>query len=187
MNSPKCAGTTYHWTRRDRLVYLATLTPLLVALVGAAYVLALESVYLAVTFVALYAAVNVFQAGCCVGCPYRGKFCPATFGIYPSNLLSARLYKHRPYDPRFFRINANLAEFFLAATLLFPTYWLAVSNWLYLIAFLALVGLHVVTFFPAHCPKCSYNDTCPGGQTTNSLLRRWRDRDGTNSTHTLAD
>lgn len=68
--------------------------------------------------------------------------------------------------------DVNLAEVFLAATLLFPIYWLVVSNWVYLVVFLLLVGLHVVAFFPTMCPKCSYNDTCPGGQTAIKLLKR---------------
>jgi hypothetical protein len=167
-----CNRAVYKWSRRDRLLYFATLVPFLVAFFGAAYLLATQSIYLTVIFLLLYIAVNVFQAGCCIGCPYRGRFCPAVFGIYLGNLLSAAVYKSRTSEPRFFRINANLAEVFLAATILFPIYWLIVSNWVYLAVFLLLVGLHVIAFFPAMCPKCSYNDTCPGGQTTLKLLRR---------------
>jgi hypothetical protein len=155
-------------------LYFLTLVPFLVALIGAAYLLATESIYLLVIFLLLYIGINVFQAGCCIGCPYRGGFCPAVFGIYLGNLLSVTVYKNRTYTPGFFRINAALAEIFLSATILFPVYWLAVSNWVYPLVYLFLVGLHVVTFFPAMCPKCSYNDTCPGGQTTLRLLRRVR-------------
>ena len=153
-------------------MYFLTLVPFLVALIGAAYILATESIYLMMIFLLLYIGVNVFQAGCCIGCPYRGRFCPAVFGIYLGNLLSAAFYKNRTSTPGFFRINASFAEIFLAATILFPVYWLAVSNWVYPVVFLLLVGLHVVTFFPAMCLKCSYNDTCPGGQTTLRLLKR---------------
>ena len=167
-----CNRVVYQWSRRDRLLYFATLGPFLVAFVGAAYVLATVSIYLTATFLLLYIAVNVFQAGYCIGCPYRARFCPAVFGIYLGNLLSATIYKSRTYNPRFFRISANLAEVFLAATLLFPIYWLVVSNWVYLVLFLLLVVLHVVAFFPTVCPKYSYNDTCPGGQAAIKLLKR---------------
>ena len=168
-----CNRAVYQWSKRDGLLYFATLVPFLVAFVGAAYLLATVSIYLTVIFLLLYIAVNVFQAGCCIGCPYRGRFCPAVFGIYLANLLSATVYKSRHSDPRFFRTSVNLAEVFLAATLLFPIYWLVVSNWVYLVVFLLLVGLHVVAFFPTMCPKCSYNDTCPGGQTAIKLLKRY--------------
>jgi len=167
-----CNRAVYYWSRRDRLLYFATLVFFLVAFFGAAYLLATESIYLMVIFLLLYIAANVFQAGCCIGCPYRGRFCPAVFGMYLGNFLSATVYKSRTSAPGFFRINANLAEFFLAATLLFPIYWLVISNWVYLAVFLLLVALHVVAFFPVMCPKCSYNGTCPGGQTTLKLLRR---------------
>lgn len=167
-----CNGAVHQWSGRDRLVYLATLAPFVVAFVGAAYVLSTFSVYLTLTFVLLYVALNVFQAGCCIGCPYRGKFCPAVFGMYSANVISASFYGRRTHDPRFFRVNANLAEVSLAATLVFPIYWLAESNWVYAVAFLALAGLHAVTFFPAMCLKCGYNDTCPGGQTTAKLLKK---------------
>jgi hypothetical protein len=170
--SLNCNKAVYPWSRRDQLLYFATLVPLMLALIGAAYLLATVAIYLMVIFFLLYIAVNVFQAGCCIGCPYRGKFCPAVFGIYLGNLLAATVYKGRTSTPRFFRINANLAEIFLAATLLFPIYWLAISNWVYIVVFLLLVTLHVITFFPAMCTKCSYNDTCPGGQTALKLLRR---------------
>lgn len=167
-----CSESPYRWCRRDRLVYSATLIPFLTALAGTAYVLATEAIYLVVIFLLLYAAVNVFQAGCCVGCPYRGRFCPAVFGVYLANLLSATVYRNRTFDQRFFRLNANLAEVSLAATLLFPVYWLATSNWVYVIVYLALVGLHVVTFFPTVCPKCSYHHTCPGGQAATKLFKK---------------
>ena len=167
-----CRGSSHQWSRRSRLIYAATLIPFLVAFVGVSYVLAAEAIYLVVIFLVLYAGVNFFQAGCCAGCPYRGRFCPAIFGIYLANLLSATVYKNRTFDPRFFRLNATLAEIFLAATILFPIYWLAVSNWVYVVVFLALVGLHAVTFFATICPKCAYNDTCPGGQAATKLFQK---------------
>lgn len=169
-----CEVSSYQWCTKDRILYFTTLVPLLIALIGAAYVLWTASVYLMVVFIFLYVAINVFQAGCCIGCPYRGKYCPAVFGIYLSNLISATVYKNREPDLRFFKMNANLAELFLIITLLFPIYWLSVSNWIYVILFFFLIGLHATTFFPTMCTKCSYNDTCPGGQTTMKLLVRRR-------------
>ena len=164
----------YQWSRRDKLLYTVTLVPFLVAFVGAAYLLATVSVYLTVVLLFLYLLVNLFQAGCCVGCPYRGGWCPAVFGIYLANLISAVIYKEREFEPRFFKVNANLAEISLGAALLFPIYWLLSSGWFYLVGYVLLYMVHAVLFFPAMCPKCGYNDTCPGGQSTLKLLRRCR-------------
>ncbi len=165
---------TYEWASRDKLLYLVSLVPLLGALATAIYVLAAAAVYLVVIFVVLYLAVNIFQAGCCVGCPYRGRYCPALFGIYLSNVISARLYRNRSYDPRFFKLNETLAEIALFLVLAVPVYWLALEGWYYVVGFFGLVVLHEALFFPTQCTKCSYHDTCPGGRSTLRVLGRRR-------------
>ncbi|UCG83455.1 MAG: hypothetical protein JSW38_01135, partial [Dehalococcoidia bacterium] len=104
--------------------------------------------------------------------PYRGRYCPPVFGVYLANFLSSQIYRNRSYEQRFFKVNAHLAELFLVFTILFPVYWLVSLNWLYLLGFLLLILVHAALFFPSMCPKCSYNDTCPGGQATLKLLRR---------------
>jgi hypothetical protein len=167
---PHC-GNAYEWSRRDRIVYLVAVTPFLVALVGAACVLATYAWYLTVLFLLLYFLVNFFQAGCCVGCPYRGRYCPAVFGIYLANVMSTRIHAGRTFDAAFFKLNANLAEVFLLATLLFPIYWLVSSGWAYVVAYLSFIVAHGLVFFPTMCVKCSYHDTCPGGQAALRLLR----------------
>jgi len=163
---------TYEWTRKDRTLYFIALFPFAVTLIGTTYLLATEALYLAAIIIILYVAVNVFQAGCCVGCPYRGRYCPPVFGVYMGNFLSSYIYRNRSYEQGFFKVNANLAELFLVFTLLFPVYWLVSLNWLYLLGFLLLVLVHAALVFPFICTKCSYNDTCPGGQATLKLLKR---------------
>jgi hypothetical protein len=156
--------SVYLWSNQDKLLYFAVLLPFLVAFIGAAYLLTTVSVYLTVIFLLLYVMANFFQAGCCVGCPYRGKFCPAAFGMYLANFLSATIYKQRNFEPRFFRNNAILAEISVIIFFLFPIYWLMSLSWYYVVIFVILMVGHVVAFFPTMCPKCSYHDTCPGGQ-----------------------
>ena len=162
----------YEWSKKDRALYFAVLFPFAVAFIGTAYLLATAAPYLAAIFIVLYVAVNVFQAGCCVGCPYRGGYCPPVFGLYLANFLSSQIYNNRSFEQGFFKVNANLAELFLICTLLFPVYWLVSLNWLYLLGFLLLILMHAALFFPSMCTKCSYNDTCPGGQMTLKLLKR---------------
>jgi hypothetical protein len=154
----------YLWSNQDKLLYFAILLPFLVAFIGAAYLLATVSIYLTVIFLLLYVMTSFFQAGCCIGCPYRGRFCPAVFGVYLANFLSAAIYKQRNFEPRFFRTNAMLAEISAIILFLFPIYWLILLNWYYVVIFAILMVVHVVAFFPVMCPNCSYHDTCPGGQ-----------------------
>lgn len=162
----------YQWSKQDKFLYFITLIPFLIAFIGAAYLLATVSIYLTVTFLLLYLGINFFQAGCCIGCPYRGRYCPPIFGIYLANLLSTTIYKKRNFEPRFFRINATVAGFFVTITFLFPVYWLLLLNWYYLAIFLVLIMGHIVLFYPFICPKCSYNDTCPGGRVVHKLFRK---------------
>jgi len=37
-----------------------------------------------------------------VGCPYRGRYCPALCGVYLGNLLSGMLYPNRQFDDQLF-------------------------------------------------------------------------------------
>jgi hypothetical protein len=170
---------TYEWTRRDKVVYGLTLIPFVVAFVGAAYLLGTISIWLAVTLIVLYLAGNLFQAACCVGCPYRGRYCPAIFGVYPANWLSTKLYSSREHDPRTFALNATLAEIVLAVMLIFAGFWLATLNWIYLAIFAALLAVHVVLFLTLICPRCSYSGICPAGKIACLLFRRPKSRAGT--------
>ena len=133
------------------------------------YILATFSISLTILFFILYLGTNFFQAGCCVGCPYVGRFCPAMFGIYLSNFLSSRLYKGRPHESRFFKFNGLLAGVFLVSFFTFPFYWLLLLDWYYLTLFYGLVVIHFLTFLLVICPKCSYNDTCPGGKLNKTI------------------
>ncbi len=150
---------------RDKILYATSLVPFLIAFFGTLYLLAGLSSFLPAGFLGLYLAGNIFQAGACVGCPYRGRYCPPIFGVYLGNVFSMILYRNRTYEERFFKVNATMAEVLMYATILFPLYWLSKLSWLYAIIYLGLVLVHVVLFMPTQCEKCSYNDTCPGGLT----------------------
>ena len=87
----------YEWTKRDKWLYALSMIPFLIVFVGTAYLLATYSIYLAIILVVLYVITNIFQAGCCVGCPYRGRYCPALFGVYLGNLLIEGITSERPH------------------------------------------------------------------------------------------
>jgi len=137
--------------------------PFVIVFIGAAYLLATYSPYLTVILIALYLLTNIFQAGCCVGCPYRGKYCPALFGVYLGNLLSRILYKKRQFDEKFFKRNATAGETMVLIIAIFPLYWIFLSGWYFVLIYLTLIAAHLALFAPTQCEKCSYNTTCPGG------------------------
>lgn len=157
--------SVYQWTARDKWLYALSLIPFLVVFVGALLLLATYSIWLSVLLVGFYLLTCVFQAGCCVGCPYRGRYCPALFGIYLGNLLSGIMYPKREFDQKFFDRNAAAGEIMVLVMALFPVYWVAkTSGWLLPVYFL-LIAAHLVLFMPTQCDKCSYSETCPGGVT----------------------
>ena len=162
----------YKWDRTDKTYYFISLIFFIVSFVGAGYILVTVSFWLLVLFVGLYIMASVFQAGACVGCPYRGRFCPAIFGVYLANILLSRVYKNRSFSQKFFNINATLASIMAILTLLLPIYWLIINSWYYLVIYLTLVIVHLYLFYRCFCPKCSYNETCPGGRTVNKLMKR---------------
>jgi len=153
----------YQWTTRDKWLYFLSLVPFLVVFIGALLLLAAYSIWLSLLLVALYLITCIFQAGCCVGCPYRGKYCPALFGIYLGNLLSGILYPKREFDQQFFERNAVAGEIMVLVMVLFPIYWVIRTSWWLLPIYLLLIAAHLVLFMPTQCEKCSYNETCPGG------------------------
>lgn len=162
----------YEWSDQDKLLYVLALIPFLVAFVGAAYLLGSISIYLILVLLGLYLLANLFQAGCCVGCPYQGRYCPAIFGVYLANWLSTRIYAHRQHDSRFFHTNATLAEITLVVMIAFAGLWLATLSWWFVIALLLLLATHMLLFLTLICPKCSYTDTCPAGKTACKLFRK---------------
>jgi hypothetical protein len=164
----------YEWTNKDKWLYALSMIPFLIVFIGTAYLLATYSIYLTIILVAMYILTNVFQAGCCVGCPYRGKYCPALFGVYLGNFLSGILYKNREFDEKFFKMNAAAGETMVLVIAVFPLYWVYRTSWVLVPIYLLLIAAHLVLFMPTQCEKCSYNTTCPGGQTWLSCRDRFK-------------
>jgi len=159
----KPVSVTYQWTTRDKWLYTLSLIPFVVVFIGTGTLLATYSIWLTVALVVFYLITNLFQAACCIGCPYRGKYCPALFGVYLGNLLSGLLYPKRTFDQKFFDRNAAAGEIMVLIIALFPIYWVVKTSWYLLPIYLLLIATHLVTFMPTQCEKCSYNETCPGG------------------------
>ncbi|TFG49688.1 MAG: hypothetical protein E4H33_01725 [Anaerolineales bacterium] len=153
----------YKWTVKDKWLYWLSMVPFLVLFIGTVLLLGTYSPWLSVLLVIFYLLANLFQAGCCIGCPYRGKYCPAFFGVYLGNVLSGILYPNREFDQKYFDRNAAAGEILVLVVGLFPIYWVIKTAWYLLPIYLLLIAAHLVLFMPTQCEKCSYNETCPGG------------------------
>ncbi|MBN1416402.1 MAG: hypothetical protein JW973_14965 [Bacteroidales bacterium] len=154
----------YKWTNKDKWLYIISLIPFIMLFAGTLYILIDYSVLISLLWIFLYIIVNFFQAGCCVGCPYRGRYCPAFCGVYLGNLLSCVLYKNREFDAEFFERNAAGGEITLILFLIFPLYWIFLAQWYYIPIYIGLIIAHIVLFMPSQCSRCSHNKNCPGGK-----------------------
>ncbi|MBN1963953.1 MAG: hypothetical protein JW910_04870 [Anaerolineae bacterium] len=159
----------YEWSTRDKVIYLLALLPFLVAFGGSVLLLGTISVVLSLVLIGLYLLGNVFQAACCVGCPYRGRYCPAFFGVYLANVLSTRFYAGRQFDLQVFKRYATFGELTVLSIFVVAGVGLATLNGWYVAALVGLIALHVALFLTVICPKCGYCETCPAGQ----MACRW--------------
>lgn len=160
-------GQVYQWTKRDKVLHLLPAIPLVVFYVGTAYLLAVRSIYLVGIFLLLWVATNGAIAGICVGCPYRGGYCPGVSQLYFAPFLPAvmRQGEKGRSGPRSFKVNLALLGVFGIGSYLFAFYWLIVLYWperaLVVLALAGLLVVHMPLSFFILCPKCGYNDTCP--------------------------
>jgi len=153
----------YHWSSRDKWLYAISLIPFSILFFGVIYLLAGICIYMSVLWLLIYLVLNIVQGYCCIACPYKGKYCPAIFGVYLGNIISGFLYSEYEFDQKLFKLNARWAEFVLAIFILYPLYWLYTIDWYYVLIYIGLMVLHIVLFIPTQCSKCSFNDLCPGG------------------------
>lgn len=164
----------YQWTVQDKWNYAFAILPFLAAFLGTIYLLSTISRLLSLGFILLYLVGNIFQAGACTGCPYRGKYCPPVFGVYLGNLLSMALYRNKEFDLKFINTQAKIAEFTIYGAFLFPVFWLFVIAWYYPLIYILLLALHLFLFMPNQCERCSYNQICPGGKVWRKIS--WKER-----------
>ncbi|MBN1122258.1 MAG: hypothetical protein JXJ17_14365 [Anaerolineae bacterium] len=155
--------TAYEWTGRDKALYALSLVPFLIGFLGAAYLMGTISIILTVILFGLYGVVCVFMAYCCVPCPYRGRFCPALFGVYPGNMLSPVLYPKAEYSEKAYNFNVTAGEITTIVILIYMCVGLALIRWWYIPILLALTAIHIVMFYAFFCPKCGNRRLCPMG------------------------
>lgn len=160
----------YHWKKRDKILYFLSLIPFAIAFIGGLVIMYPICIYMSFLWILIYFALIIFQAGCCISCPYRGKYCPAILGIYFSNVLSKFLYSDFEYEENQFKQNAIWSEITIVVFILYPVYWLFISNWFYVLIYFALIFLHFILFMPTQCRRCSFNCLCPGGKIINKIF-----------------
>jgi len=164
MSPRKCI---HQWTKQDRALHLIPATPLILFNAGAIYLLAKESLLLVGVFLLLWVGVNFAVAGICVGCPYRGGYCPGLSQLYFAPFLSLVLYRDQESisPKRSFNNGLIFLGVIGIGSYVFAIYWLVRLYWqsvpLVVLTLIAFLLVHMPLSFFILCPKCGYNDTCP--------------------------
>jgi hypothetical protein len=166
---------SHQWTKKDRVRHSIPATPLILFYIGSIYLLAKESIELVALFLLLWVGVNLAVAGICVGCPYRGGYCPGLSQLYFAPLLSKILYPNRDQirGLRSFKSELTLLGVLGLGHYVFTFYWLfrlyLQPSPLAVLLLLALLIVHMPLSFFIICPKGGYNDTCPMSRVSRTL------------------
>jgi hypothetical protein len=157
----------YQWSKQDRVMHLIPALPLVLFYVGTIYLLGIHSIILVGIFFLLWVATNFAIAGICIGCPYRGGYCPGVSQLYFAPFLSRILFSRINGTPgdQSFKASLVLLSVSGIGSYFFAFYWLFVLYWaenaFLVLLLLGMLIVHVPLSFTILCPKCGYNDTCP--------------------------
>jgi hypothetical protein len=168
---------TPQWSRRERALHLLPAIPLTAFYIGAITLLAMHSLSLVLGFLALWFITNLFIAGVCAGCPYRGRYCPGLAQLYVAPVLSLLIYRgtRQTVKRRTLLLNLGMVGIFGIGSYIFAFAWLFSLYWpkyaALILSLLALLLLHMPLSFFLLCPNCSYNEVCPMAN-VNTFFRR---------------
>ena len=154
----------YYWNRNDKIKYLLVLSTWLLAVGIGMYFIALFEPWFVLVYIGSYLLLTYLQAWFyCIGCPYRGRFCPAIMNMILANFLAATLLKKKLFsEKRCLQVELLvLVPTLLSIGLPLIFIW---GNWLFTALYLCLFIGHFMLEFRLHCIKCSFRYICPGGK-----------------------
>ena len=154
----------YYWSRNDKIKYILVLSTWLLAVGIGIYFIALFEPWLLSVYVGGYLLLVYFQARFyCIGCPYRGRFCPGILNLRVANLLAATLLKKKIFSEKRCLQIELLALVLTVLHIGLPLIFIW-GNWLFTALYLCLFIDHFMLEFRLYCIKCSFRHICPGGK-----------------------
>jgi hypothetical protein len=159
--------------KRPGLYWLLTI-PMIASYIFLFFFIWQTSPWLAIIYAALFVGVALCMSVVCVywQCPYVGKFAPCVGGFcLPSSRL-ALLWKGRKISEKQYNFFYTTAFTFFFAIILYPLYFLAVSNVALLIGYIVLVTAYTFLFMGLICPKCATRHVCPGGKSAVAMMEK---------------
>jgi len=158
------------WSKDDRFFYFFTvlLTWILFTIIAIIYSFK-YSIFTLIAYLLIYFLLVFFQAkDWCVGCPYRGKFCPGILCMGLANIISAKFFKNKKFQ--YSKYNEHLVSVLTAIYFFYPVFFFY-SNTLILVSYLLLLIIHLLLEWKFFCPNCKFNNVCPGGKISTMIFK----------------
>jgi hypothetical protein len=100
-----------------------------------------------------------------------GRFCPGIGGfVVPASLISLLLKKGKK-SKILFDVFAFLAFLCFLGITVIPIYFLYELGIGFLILYLIIVAVYILSFLLLICPYCAIRDTCPAGRISSTVYR----------------
>jgi hypothetical protein len=154
----------YNWDTYDKAKYIIVAITWLAATGIGVYSVFLYKPLFLLMYLFSYLMLVYFQARFyCIGCPYKGSFCPGILNMTFANFLADKLYAKKIFSEKrclqFEPLMLFLTAFYIGLPVVFM--W---SNRMLVVLYLGLFLAHFLLEFLLFCPKCSFRKICPGGK-----------------------
>jgi len=126
------------------------------------------SILALIGYLAIYILLVFFQAkDWCIGCPYRGKICPGILCMGLANVVSTVLFKNVKF--KFSKNKEHLVSVLTGIYFVYPIFFLYLDL-LMLVSYVLLLIVHLLLVWKFFCPKCKFNEICPGGKISSKIF-----------------
>jgi len=127
-----------------------------------------SSIFALIGYLVIYILLVFFQAkDWCIGCPYRGKFCPGILCMGLANIVSTVLFKNVKF--KFSKNKEHLVSVLTGIYFFYPIFFLY-DDFLLVASYVTLLIIHLLLVWKFFCPKCKFNEICPGGKISSKIF-----------------
>jgi hypothetical protein len=157
------------WSSNDKLLYFSTalFAWILLTAISLIYIYK-NSIYSLIVYLLIYILLVFFQAkDWCIGCPYRGKFCPGILCMGLANIMSIKLFKNKQF--KYTKKQEHIISILTGIYFIYPVFFIY-NNILILVFYIVFLIIHLLLVWKFFCPKCKFNKICPGGKISTKIF-----------------
>ncbi|MBR9676577.1 hypothetical protein GOV04_00355 [Candidatus Woesearchaeota archaeon] len=163
--------TVSKWSDNDKFLYFFTvlLTWVLLTIISIIYSYK-YSIFALIGYILLYFILVFFQAkDWCIGCPYRGKFCPGILCMGLANIMSTWFFKNKKF--KYSKKKEHIVSILTGIYFVYPVFFFY-NNIFILVSYALLLIIHLMLQWKFFCPRCKFNKICPGGKVSTKIFKK---------------